>query len=77
VSASPTSGPTRPPDKLVLSFHGVPQRTVALGDPYQAHCVETARLLVEQLRIDAEHVVVTFQSRLGARSGCSRTQNPR
>jgi ferrochelatase len=49
----------------VLSFHGVPQRTVALGDPYQAHCVETARLLVAQLRIDAEHVVVTFQSRLG------------
>ena len=53
------------PDKLVLSFHGVPQRTVALGDPYQSQCVETARLLVEQLRIDAEHVVVTFQSRLG------------
>ena len=53
------------PDKLVLSFHGVPQRTVTLGDPYQGQCVETARLLVEQLRIDAEHVVVTFQSRLG------------
>jgi len=53
------------PDKLVLSFHGVPQRTVALGDPYQTQCAETARLLVEQLRIDAEHVVVTFQSRLG------------
>ena len=53
------------PDKLVLSFHGIPKRTVALGDPYQGECLTTARLLVEQLRIDASHVVVTFQSRLG------------
>ena len=53
------------PDKLVLSFHGVPQRTCALGDPYQSECLKTARLLTEQLRVDAASVVVSFQSRLG------------
>lgn len=53
------------PDKLVLSFHGVPKRTLALGDPYHCECLKTARLLTEQLRIAATDVVVTFQSRLG------------
>jgi len=53
------------PDKLVLSFHGVPKRTLALGDPYHCECLKTARLLTEQLRIAAADVVVTFQSRLG------------
>ena len=53
------------PDKLVLSFHGVPKRTLTLGDAYHCECLKTARLLTEQLRIDARQVVVTFQSRLG------------
>ncbi len=53
------------PDKLVLSFHGIPKRSITLGDPYRAQCLETARLLVEQLRVDASQVIVTFQSRLG------------
>jgi ferrochelatase len=53
------------PDKLVLSFHGVPKRTLALGDPYHCECLKTARLLTEQLRVAAADVVVTFQSRLG------------
>jgi ferrochelatase len=53
------------PDKLVLSFHGIPQRAIALGDPYQSECETTARLLVEALQLDANQVVVTFQSRLG------------
>ena len=53
------------PDKLVLSFHGVPKRTLTLGDPYHCECLKTARLLTEQLRIKADQVVVTFQSRLG------------
>ena len=53
------------PDKLVLSFHGVPRRTLALGDPYHCECLKTARLLTEQLRIATTDVVVTFQSRLG------------
>ncbi len=53
------------PDKLVLSFHGVPRRTLSLGDPYHCECLKTARLLRERLGLPAEFVTVTFQSRLG------------
>jgi ferrochelatase len=53
------------PDKLVLSFHGVPRRTLALGDPYHCECLKTARLLKEHLGLPADDVLVTFQSRLG------------
>jgi len=53
------------PDKLVLSFHGVPKRTRVLGDPYHDECQATARLLVERLGLKADQVLVTFQSRLG------------
>src|SRR5512133_4238871 len=53
------------PDQLVMSFHGVPERTLHLGDPYHCECRKTARLLAEQLRLKAEQFKVTFQSRLG------------
>ena len=53
------------PDRLVLSFHGVPHRTLTLGDPYHCECHKTARLLREHLGIPAEQMQVTFQSRLG------------
>ncbi|MFL6661381.1 MAG: ferrochelatase [Rhizobacter sp.] len=53
------------PERLVLSFHGVPQRTVRLGDPYQEQCQATARLLRARLRLKAEQILVTFQSRFG------------
>lgn len=53
------------PDKLVMSFHGVPKRTLLLGDPYFCECHKTARLLAEQLGLDEEQYVVTFQSRFG------------
>jgi len=53
------------PDKLVLSFHGVPRRSLELGDPYHCHCQKTARLLVEALELRPEQYVVTFQSRFG------------
>jgi protoporphyrin/coproporphyrin ferrochelatase len=53
------------PDRLVLSFHGVPQRTLLLGDPYHCECRVTARLLTERLGLEADEVVVTFQSRFG------------
>ena len=52
------------PDKLVLSFHGVPRRTLELGDPYHCECLKTARLLGERLGLNDE-LLVTFQSRLG------------
>ncbi len=50
------------PDALVTSFHGMPQRTLELGDPYYCHCRKSARLLSEAL---GREVVVTFQSRFG------------
>jgi ferrochelatase len=50
------------PEKLLLSFHGMPRRTAELGDPYHAHCLETARLLSEAL---GREVDVAFQSRFG------------
>jgi len=53
------------PDKLVMSFHGVPERTLQLGDPYHCECFKTARLLAERLGLGQDQVQVTFQSRLG------------
>ena len=53
------------PDQLVMSFHGVPERTLALGDPYHCECLKTARLLAANLGLNKEQFKVTFQSRLG------------
>jgi len=53
------------PDKLVLSFHGVPRRSLDLGDPYHCHCHKTTRLLAVELGLKPEQHVVTFQSRFG------------
>jgi ferrochelatase len=50
------------PQRLLLSFHGLPQRTVDRGDPYYLHCSATARLLGERLPIPVD---VAFQSRFG------------
>lgn len=52
-------------DKLVMSFHGVPQRTLMLGDPYHCECHKTARLVAEQLGLAKNRYMVTFQSRFG------------
>ena len=53
------------PDKLVMSFHGVPKRTLLLGDPYHCECMKTARLLAAKLRLSPQQYMVTFQSRFG------------
>src|SRR5690606_11677107 len=53
------------PEALLLSFHGLPERAVKLGDPYHAHCLETARLLEIALARPALRIVTTFQSRFG------------
>ena len=50
------------PECLLLSFHGMPERTLNLGDPYHCHCRKTARLLGERLAIPIE---TAFQSRFG------------
>lgn len=51
--------------KLLLSFHGVPHRTLLLGDPYHCQCHKTARLLGEALGLGKDELLVTFQSRFG------------
>jgi ferrochelatase len=51
--------------RLVLSFHGVPHRSLLLGDPYHCQCQKTARLLQQRLGVAPESVLVTFQSRFG------------
>ena len=50
---------------LVMSFHGVPERTLQLGDPYHCACHKTARLLAQRLGLAKEDFRVTFQSRFG------------
>jgi len=53
------------PEQLVMSFHGVPERTLHLGDPYHCECQKTARLLAKELNLAPSQYKVTFQSRLG------------
>ena len=52
-------------EQLVMSFHGVPARTLQLGDPYHCECHKTARLLAEALSLRKEDYKVCFQSRFG------------
>ena len=52
-------------DHLVMSFHGVPERTLHLGDPYHCECHKTARMLAEKLGLEKDRYSVTFQSRFG------------
>lgn len=52
-------------EKLVMSFHGVPKRTLLLGDPYHCECHKTARLLAAKLKLRDSDYLVTFQSRFG------------
>ncbi len=53
------------PEVLLLSFHGMPERTLHLGDPYHCQCLKTARLLAEALGPGAPRIAVSFQSRFG------------
>ncbi|ATI55900.1 ferrochelatase [Sphingomonas melonis] len=50
------------PERIVASFHGMPKRTLELGDPYHCHCQKTARLLSEALN---RELTIAFQSRFG------------
>jgi ferrochelatase len=51
--------------RLVLSFHGIPERSLHAGDPYHCECHVTARLLGERLGLAKDELLVTFQSRFG------------
>jgi ferrochelatase len=53
------------PDVILASFHGIPKEYVDKGDPYQAQCIETVRLMRESLGLDDESLMLTFQSRFG------------
>lgn len=50
------------PERIVASFHGMPKRTLELGDPYHCHCQKTARLLSEAMN---RQLTIAFQSRFG------------
>jgi protoporphyrin/coproporphyrin ferrochelatase len=52
-------------NKLVMSFHGLPHRSLLLGDPYHCQCHKTARLLADALGLGKGQWLVTFQSRFG------------
>jgi protoporphyrin/coproporphyrin ferrochelatase len=53
------------PDKLVLSFHGVPKFHLQKGDPYYYQCLASGRLLAESLQLSATQYEIAFQSRFG------------
>ncbi|VTU18921.1 Ferrochelatase [Variovorax sp. SRS16] len=53
------------PDQLLMSFHGIPERNIRLGDPYQRQCLATASLLARQLKLEPSQYRVSFQSRFG------------
>jgi ferrochelatase len=52
-------------DRLILSFHGVPKRTLSLGDPYHEQCQQTGALLTQALGLSEIECRITFQSRFG------------
>ncbi len=54
------------PEVLLMSFHGLPRRSLDLGDPYHCECMKTARLLAEALGLARDRWTVSFQSRFGA-----------
>jgi ferrochelatase len=54
------------PDRLLMSFHGIPKASVDRGDPYQSQCLESARLIATELGWNDQRTVTTFQSRFGA-----------
>ena len=53
------------PDKLLMSFHGLPRYTLDRGDPYHCECQKTARLLADALELTPEQWQLSFQSRFG------------
>ncbi len=66
VAARTKDGTIADPDAmLVMSFHGIPQRSVRLGDPYQAQCTATAQRVADRLGLRADRWVASFQSRFG------------
>ena len=55
----------QPPDRHLITFHGIPQRYVDEGDPYRSQCESTARLLARALELADDQWLIGFQSRFG------------
>jgi ferrochelatase len=55
----------RSPEKIVVSFHGIPQRQVDAGDPYPRHCEATVQALAKRLGWGAGDYILCYQSRFG------------
>jgi len=53
------------PEKLLMSFHGLPRASLEQGDPYHCECLKTGRLLAAQLGLQPEQYTISFQSRFG------------
>jgi len=53
------------PEKLLMSFHGLPRYTLDKGDPYHCECLKTGRLLAQELGLQPEQYAISFQSRFG------------
>lgn len=53
------------PDKLILSYHGIPKRYFLNGDPYHCHCHKTSRLIAEELGLQPDEYLTCFQSLFG------------
>jgi ferrochelatase len=53
------------PELIVASYHGMPQKYIDLGDPYQAQCVATTDALRKRMGLEASKLILTFQSRFG------------
>lgn len=52
-------------DRLLLSFHGIPERLVRAGDPYAAQCEASTQGIATALGIDRDDILLTYQSRFG------------
>lgn len=59
------AGPLGDQDRLLISFHGLPRRSLDLGDPYFCECQKTGRLLAERLNLSDSQYRICFQSRFG------------
>lgn len=53
------------PEKLIFSFHGLPERYISQGDPYYQQCVETVEMISAKLGLSESEYCLTFQSRVG------------
>ena len=53
------------PEKIIATFHGMPEKYLQKGDPYHCQCQKTSRLLRDRLGISTDRWLTTFQSRFG------------